>query len=235
MATEVITSTEFEYPVEIVDATLTTAELVGSGRFWEVSATVQGEPWLGEFPREFMLTAPQLGAVYRFELTKQYAYDAGEREIVGVTTPTGQRSGLTPNQIWERQVRAKIEHALSEMSTIGYAAGYLNQASSDAWNLVIGGPRRADEAAEFAHGKPDEMRAALTTVLTVAARRGWWPKEIYDADGFGLQGYTKVPLAQQHQQHPIPGLTAETDSAQVYRQLAKMWNLETPEPSSIES
>lgn len=183
-----------------------------------------------------MPTAPEPGPGYRFELTKQYAYDAGELEIVGVTTPAGQRCGLTPNQIRERQVRAKIEHALSEMSTIGFAAGYLIEASSTAWDLVIGGPRRADEAAEFAHRKPCDMREALTTVLTVAARRGWWPKEIYDTDGFRLQGYTKVPLAQQHQQqHPIPDLTTETNSARVYRQLVKMWDLETTEPSSIES
>lgn len=124
-----------------------------------------------------MPTAPEPGPGYRFELTKQYAYDAGELEIVGVTTPAGQRCGLTPNQIWERQVRAKIEHALSEMSTIGFAAGYLIEASSTAWDL-----------------------------------------------------------AQQHQQqHPIPDLTTETNSARVYRQLAKMWDLETTEPSSIES
>lgn len=232
--TEHRTVAEFEYPIETLEVTLTSAELSGSGTYWDISGLVHGQPWFADFPREFMPTAPQSGPGYRFELTRQSAY-GGELEIVGLTPPVGQRTGLTPEQIRERQLRAKIEHALSEMSTLGFGAGYLSEASRDAWHLVIGGPRRAGEAAQLSHGNPEQMKEALTTVLTVAARRGWWPKEIYGPEGYLLHGYTKVPLAQQHQQHPVPDLATATESPEVYQALARMWNLEIAQPTNTES
>ncbi len=214
---------EYQFPIEIVDATI---EHVDDGlHHWTVSGSVQGQPWWSEILKQLMATRPQIGTRYRFELTQQSAY--GDPEIVAVHAPDGARYALSAQQIIDRQIDAKIEHALSEISTIGWAAGYLHNASSDAWNLVISGPCQAGQAALWNRGTPEQMRQMLTTLLTTAARRSWWPQETYsDDDRTHLTGYTKIPLAQQHQHQPVPQLAAGADSTHVYQRLATIWKLD---------
>ncbi|MFV8176980.1 hypothetical protein [Mycolicibacterium peregrinum] len=214
-------SVEFEFPVQVVDATL--QSVTADGPYWVVSGSAQGQQWWGEFPRELMSTAPREGVRYRFELTIQTAY--GEPQVVAVTTPDGVRSGLSAEQILQRQIEAKIEQALSDMSTIGWAAGYLTDASGDAWDLVISGPGRAGQTALWNRGSAEEMGEALRTVLRTAARRGWWPKEIYLREVGRPNGYSKVPLAQQHYLRPVPGLRAGAEDHEVYQGLAALWDL----------
>lgn len=214
---------EYQFPIEIVDATIEHVD--DSLHHWTVSGSVQGQPWWSEIPKQLMATEPQPGTRYRFELTQQSAY--GDPEIVAVHAPDGAHYALSAQQIIDRQIDAKIEHALSEISTIGWAAGYLTNASSDAWNLVISGPHQAGQAALWNRGTPDQIRQMLTTLLTTAARHGWWPQETYsDDDRTHLTGYTKIPLAQQHQHQPIPQLAAGADSTHVYQTLATMWKLD---------